>query len=403
MTTLAEASGWGGGREIRLTADIVVGSLSVPTGATVTIDLDGYTLLVASAAPETAVHVQPESTLTLTGDGTLDARGRILIDGVFDNRSLVTASGPILVAGVVIDSGSLTPPVTAAPSSAADVTTALTRLTFHPNLAGLDDDTIRLSAARQLSASGTTPIASVLPTSVQDAARSGFTFARAGHSLTWATSPGVPAEDRAAAGASGNGNGNGSGSGSGSGSASTAVDDNAGLVWDAAAALGPDQDLFAQWTVHRHTVSFDSAGGSAVAPLTTDYGKTIGMPTDPVRAGFTFGGWMLADVTDGSSTRWNPSTAITADVTLYASWSPLPAQPLADGIAAPATDLLAVDRTGQRTWGSGSAGESDTASDEAAAVTEAQASAAGSMPWMWIGLVVAGVVGMTMIPRGNDN
>ena len=57
----------------------------------------------------------------------------------------------------------------------------------------------------------------------------------------------------------------------------------------------------------------------------------------------------------------------------------------------------------QRSWGSGS-GEADLAAEDTAApITDQQASAAGSMPWMWIGLIVAGVVGMTMIPRGSDN
>ena len=222
--------------------------------------------------------------------------------------------------------------------------------------------------------------------------------ARAGHSLTWTTSPGAPGR---VAGDSG-GAGDGASTAAASDNDSTSTSTSAGSAWDAAAELGHDQDLYAQWTVHRHTVTFDSAGGSPVAPQTTDYGKTVGLPTDPVRAGFAFAGWTLAGITGSSGARWNPSTAITADVTLYASWTPLQTEPLADA-GSPATELLAVDRVGQRTWGSGSADESDAPPDDAAAATEAQASAAGSMPWMWIGLIVAGVVGMTMIPRGNDN
>ncbi|MFT2817053.1 InlB B-repeat-containing protein [Leifsonia sp. A12D58] len=392
MTAITEASTMGEsmGQEIRLTADIVVASLVLPTGATVIIDLDGHSLLVqpvpetpamspveliASATSDPAVRVQSEATLTLTGDGVLDARGSILIDGVFDNRSVVTASASINVAGVLIDSGTLTPPVTVAPSTTTDFTTALTRLVFHPNLAGFDDDTIRLYATHQLATPPAAPVASVLPKTVQDAARSGFTFVRPGHSLTWTTA------------------------------ADAAVDHGGvGDLWDASAALGPDLDLFAQWTANRHTVIFDSAGGSAVAPQTTDYGKTIGMPADPVKAGFTFAGWMLASTTSdtaGTGTRWNPSTAVTSDLTLYASWTPVQVD-LVDTSVAPAADALSVDRAGQRTWSS--ADESDTAPvDSAAANADQQASAAGSMPWMWIGLIIAGVAGMAMIPRGSDS
>ncbi|MBE0481856.1 MAG: InlB B-repeat-containing protein, partial [Bacterioplanes sp.] len=47
----------------------------------------------------------------------------------------------------------------------------------------------------------------------------------------------------------------------------------------------------AQWTVNAYTMSFDSAGGSTVADITQDFGTNITEPTAPTRIGYTFEGW----------------------------------------------------------------------------------------------------------------
>ena len=47
----------------------------------------------------------------------------------------------------------------------------------------------------------------------------------------------------------------------------------------------------AQWRINQYTISFDSAGGSAIAPITQDYGSTITASADPTREGYTFTGW----------------------------------------------------------------------------------------------------------------
>ncbi|MCK9424243.1 MAG: InlB B-repeat-containing protein, partial [Bacteroidales bacterium] len=46
----------------------------------------------------------------------------------------------------------------------------------------------------------------------------------------------------------------------------------------------------AQWTANQSTITFNSAGGSAVAPITQDEGTPVAAPADPTRAGFTFMG-----------------------------------------------------------------------------------------------------------------
>ena len=79
-------------------------------------------------------------------------------------------------------------------------------------------------------------------------------------------------------------------------------------------ATMPDEDvtLYAKWVV---TVTFDSNGGPAIAPIVCD-GKTFKLPDDPVRDGYVFIGWF----TDRAYT--NPLTFVTpkTNITAYAQW-----------------------------------------------------------------------------------
>ncbi|NLP48933.1 MAG: hypothetical protein GX345_08360 [Clostridiales bacterium] len=52
--------------------------------------------------------------------------------------------------------------------------------------------------------------------------------------------------------------------------------------------------LYAQWTVNEYTISFNSNGGSAVAPIKQNYGTTVTPPANPTRTGYTFEGWSPA-------------------------------------------------------------------------------------------------------------
>ena len=49
--------------------------------------------------------------------------------------------------------------------------------------------------------------------------------------------------------------------------------------------------ITAKWVVNQYTITFDTAGGSAVAPITQNYGTAIAAPADPTREGYTFIGW----------------------------------------------------------------------------------------------------------------
>ena len=47
----------------------------------------------------------------------------------------------------------------------------------------------------------------------------------------------------------------------------------------------------AQWEINKYTITFDTNGGSEIAPITQDYGTEITAPDNPARKGYTFRGW----------------------------------------------------------------------------------------------------------------
>ena len=77
-----------------------------------------------------------------------------------------------------------------------------------------------------------------------------------------------------------------------------------------AAMPAGDMTIKAQWRINRYTVTFDTDGGSAVAPITQDYGTAITAPADPTREGYTFIGWDKAI----------PATMPAGDMTITAKW-----------------------------------------------------------------------------------
>lgn len=68
------------------------------------------------------------------------------------------------------------------------------------------------------------------------------------------------------------------------------------------------------------TVSFDSKGGTDVAPQNQMYGELLEVPPAPTREGYEFTGWYtdtaLEDLWDADS------DVIESDITLYAGWKP---------------------------------------------------------------------------------
>lgn len=72
-----------------------------------------------------------------------------------------------------------------------------------------------------------------------------------------------------------------------------------------------------------YTVTFNKNGGDTEANPTTktaSYGGNVGtLPTPPTKTGYTFNSWNTQ--ADGNGTTFNASTAVTADITVYAKWT----------------------------------------------------------------------------------
>jgi len=87
--------------------------------------------------------------------------------------------------------------------------------------------------------------------------------------------------------------------------------------------------VYARWTqtTTYPIVVFDSQGAETIAnpfyiivapPATT----TSSLPTPPIRSGYDFAGWWTAP--GGAGAEFTASTTVTAGVTVYASWTPIP-------------------------------------------------------------------------------
>ena len=66
----------------------------------------------------------------------------------------------------------------------------------------------------------------------------------------------------------------------------------------------------AQWEINQYTITFDTNGGSEIAPITQDYGTQITAPDNPTRKGYTFKGW----------DKEIPETMPAENITITARW-----------------------------------------------------------------------------------
>ena len=68
--------------------------------------------------------------------------------------------------------------------------------------------------------------------------------------------------------------------------------------------------LYPVWNTNKYTITFDTNGGSEIAPITQDYGTEITAPDNPTRKGYTFRGW----------DKEIPKTMPAENITITARW-----------------------------------------------------------------------------------
>jgi uncharacterized repeat protein (TIGR02543 family) len=93
-----------------------------------------------------------------------------------------------------------------------------------------------------------------------------------------------------------------------------------GTAFTGSTAVTANITVYAQWTA---TVTFNKNGGDTEASpasiANVASGATVTLPTAPTFALHTFAGWNTA--ANGSGTAFTGSTAVTANITVYAQWT----------------------------------------------------------------------------------
>ena len=82
--------------------------------------------------------------------------------------------------------------------------------------------------------------------------------------------------------------------------------------WSAIPSTMPDNDvnITGTFSVNQYTITFDTDGGTEVAPVTQNYNTSIAKPNNPMKEGYTFTGWDK-DI---------PSTMPAENMTIKALW-----------------------------------------------------------------------------------
>ena len=90
--------------------------------------------------------------------------------------------------------------------------------------------------------------------------------------------------------------------------------DNENLTGSPVTAIGGaetgNKEYWAKWEINQYTITFDTNGGSEIAPITQDYGTKITAPDNPTRKGYTFKGW----------DKEIPETTPAENITVKAQW-----------------------------------------------------------------------------------
>jgi uncharacterized repeat protein (TIGR02543 family) len=99
----------------------------------------------------------------------------------------------------------------------------------------------------------------------------------------------------------------------------------AGTPFLSTTAVSSDITVYAKWNNYSYTVTFDSQDATVEAEPAN---KTVSspavnvgaLPTDPIKDGYTFGGWWTE--INGEGTQFNAGTSVVSDLSVYAAWNP---------------------------------------------------------------------------------
>jgi uncharacterized repeat protein (TIGR02543 family) len=89
-------------------------------------------------------------------------------------------------------------------------------------------------------------------------------------------------------------------------------------------AFAADNALYAQWTVHNHTVTFNANGGSGTMTAQTTNLPTALKLNTFTRSGYNFAGWNTAANGSGTAYADGSTYSFAASITLYAQWTVRP-------------------------------------------------------------------------------
>jgi uncharacterized repeat protein (TIGR02543 family) len=115
-----------------------------------------------------------------------------------------------------------------------------------------------------------------------------------------------------------------------------------GTPFTASTPVNENTTVYAKWirVEDALTVTFDAAGGTpGTSTVTCAHGESVALPSpDPTHTYHTFGGWYTER--NGGGTQFTATTPVTADMRVYAKWTPYPVVTFdADG-GTPATSTV---------------------------------------------------------------
>ena len=89
----------------------------------------------------------------------------------------------------------------------------------------------------------------------------------------------------------------------------------AGEAWSETKPVIESMTLYAQWTINKFTVTFNSNGGTSVASAEVEYNTKVAEPAAPTKNGGKFAGWYLNGV------EYDFNAPVTGNITLVAKWT----------------------------------------------------------------------------------